>query len=274
MLSTLLTFGVLWLLLNAVYFVMQPSMIFLPSDEMLATPADWGLRYDDVWLESQQHKIHGWWIAGDPQPSALHRKTLLYFHGNASNISTRRESIEEFHQLGFDQLIIDYSGYGRSEGTASEHAMYADAHAAWRYVRQEKNLAPGDIIIFGRSLGGAVAMELAASLAPPEQAAALILESTFTSARDMAKRVVPLISPLIYQRFRFDTLGKIKRYNGPLLLIHSREDEIIPFEMGERLYAAANQNKRFVAIDGDHNSGFLQHIEQHKQELLAFVQSL
>lgn len=274
MVTILLIFGAIWLILNVVYFVLQPAMIFIPSHDMDATPADWGMPYEDVWLDSHGHRIHGWWISGARDNAALQGKTLLYFHGNAGNISHRRESIQEFHELGLDQLVIDYSGYGRSEGHASEHAMYADAQAAWHYTRQVKNVAADNILIFGRSLGGAVALDLADSLTGNEKAGALILESTFTSARDMAKRVVPLISPLIYQRFQFNSLKKIKRYHGPLLIIHSREDEVIPFFMGEKLFAAANQNKHFVAINGDHNSGFLQHIDQHKRELVAFVKAL
>jgi len=274
MTSILFAVVAVWFLLNIIYYQMQPSMIFFPSADLVATPKTWNLSYDDVWLESEGHKIHGWWIPGDVEVVATHHKTLLYFHGNAENISTRREAIIEFHELGLDQLIIDYSGYGLSQGEVSERAMYSDAQAAWQYVRQVKRVEANQIVIFGRSLGGAVAMDLAASLSESESAAALILESTFTSIREMAKRVVPVISPIIYQRYRFDSITKIKRYHGPLLVIHGRDDEIIPFFMGEQLYAAANQDKRFVAIDGDHNSGFLREIERHKREVLAFVQSL
>lgn len=272
--SIVLGIAAIWLALNLFYFFLQPSMIFIPERVLDATPANWGMQYEDVWLPSQGHKIHGWWLPGAKTGAPIANKALLYFHGNAGNISGRRESIEEFHQLGFDQLVIDYSGYGGSEGEASEQSLYADAQAAWRYVRDQKNVAAKDVIIFGRSLGGAVAAELAVSLDSSERAGALILESTFTSARDMAKRMVPLISPLIYQRYAFNSLDKIKHYRGPLLIIHSRDDELIPYSMGQRLFAAANESKRFVTINGDHNSGFLQHIEQHRRELTAFMQSL
>ncbi len=253
----------LLLILNSCMYLQQPTMIFFPSSEIAQTPANWNLEYEDVSFNAEDGtQLHGWYI---PHPGAS--KVLLFFHGNGGNISHRGDSVTIFHNLGLNVFIIDYRGYGKSQGVASEDGIYQDAAAAWQYLTQTRNHASKDIIIFGRSLGGAVATHLATEV----QAGALILESTFSSARDMAHTMLPLLSRLVLPRYRFDTERRIPRVNCPLLVLHSPDDEIIPFHLGEKVFQAAKQPKSFVALHGDHNSGFLQSRPEYEAALRQFV---
>jgi fermentation-respiration switch protein FrsA (DUF1100 family) len=242
---------------------MQPAMIFLPYVELQANPADWGLAYEDVWLETADGvRLHAWYL---PHPQS--RRTLLFFHGNAGNISHRQASLEIFHRLGLNVLILDYRGYGRSAGRPSEAGLYRDAAAAWDYLIRERDVAAGDIVLFGRSLGGAVAARLAAEVQP----GALILESTFSSARDFVRAFYPLLSWLIVRRFEFDSALQLQAVRCPVLVLHSPQDEIMPYALGQKLYQAARPPKAFHALRGDHNSGFLLSQPQYEQVLRTFL---
>jgi fermentation-respiration switch protein FrsA (DUF1100 family) len=241
----------------------QPAMIFFPIKDLVETPEDWGLEYENVTLKTKDDiKLHGWFI---PRQGAT--RTLLFFHGNAGNISHRRESVMIFHQLGLNVFIFDYRGYGNSQGKPSESGLFSDAMAAWHYLEHEKGLARQQVIIFGRSLGGSVAANLAATMQPR----GLILESTFSSAKDMAKVIFPILSRIIPLRFEFNTVERIKHVTSPLLVVHSTEDDIIPFKLGEKVYRAANQPKYLIKIHGDHNYGFLLSQADYEQALKAFL---
>lgn len=221
------------------------------------------MEYEDAILDTEDGvRLHGWFI---PHQNAS--RTVLFFHGNAGNISHRRESVEIFHRLGLNVLIFDYRGYGNSEGKPSEHGLYVDAMTAWQYLVQEKNISAQKIIIFGRSLGGVVGCNLATQVQP----GALILESTFSSAKDMANTIFPVISRIMPMRFEFNTEDYIKRVTSPLLIVHSTEDDIIPFWQGEKVFQAASQPKSFVKIQGDHNSGFFTSQPAYEQALGEFL---
>jgi fermentation-respiration switch protein FrsA (DUF1100 family) len=251
------------LVFNGMMFMQQSSMIFFPYAHLEQTPGDWGLQYQDVNLTTSDGiQLHGWYI-----PHADSSKVLLFFHGNAGNISHRGASIEIFHRLGLNVFIIDYRGYGKSQGDPDEAGLYRDADAAWQYLTQQIGIDKDKIIIFGRSLGGAVATRLAAEVHP----AALILESTFSSARDMAKSLFPIIYRLLIFRYRFNSMSTIKQINCPLLVMHSPDDEIIPFHVGEKLYNAANEPKRLIKMKGDHNNGFLLSQPAYEQSLRTFI---
>lgn len=252
-----------FLLFGSWLFYQQPAMIFFPSKDLIATPTGWGLQYEDVTLETEDGvRLHGWFI---PHQGAS--RTVLFFHGNAGNISHRRESVEIFHRLGLNVFIFDYRGYGNSQGKPSEYGLYVDAMTAWQYLVQEKNFSRQQIILFGRSLGGAVACNLAAGVQP----GALILESTFSSARDVANTIFPIMSRIVPMRFEFNTEDYIKRVTSPLLVVHSTEDDIIPFWQGEKVYQAASQPKYLVKIHGDHNSGFLMSQPTYEQAFGEFL---
>jgi len=251
------------LVFSGMLYLRQPSMIFLPSRTLDATPADWGLAYEEVSLTSADGiRLHGWYLPHDGS-----RRTLLFFHGNAGNISHRGESLRIFHRLGLNVLIIDYRGYGRSEGRPSEAGLDQDGEAAWHYLIKRRGLDAQDIVLFGRSLGGVVAARLAAKVQP----AGLILESSFSSARELAQRVFPLLSRLTPLRYDFNAAAALAEVHCPVLVVHSRGDEMIPYALGEKLYQAANEPKRFLLLQGDHNAGFILSQPHYEQGLQAFL---
>lgn len=255
-----------WVLLSLLLFLFQSSYIFQPYKSVTTTPAEVNLEYEEVNLEASDGvQLHGWWV---PHPAPGH--TLLFLHGNAGNISHRLPSLKFFNELGVSIFILDYRGYGKSEGKPGEQGTYRDAEAAWLFLVNEKNIRPEEIIIFGRSLGGAVASWLAAKY----QSAAVILESTFTSMADMGRHYYPYLPIQLINHIKYDTLERVKKIKSPLLIIHSREDEIVPFRFSETLYAAANEPKQFLEINGDHNYGYQESIELYRDGLLKFIQLL
>ena len=260
----LLLFGLA--LLNGCMYLQQPSMIFFPDATLDQIPTDWGLGYEDVFLKTEDGvRLHGWYI-----PRHGSQQTLLFFHGNAGNIAHRGASVAIFHRLGLNVFIFDYRGYGKSQGKPDESGLYKDARAAWRYLTDERGFDRKDIILFGRSLGGAVAAELAAEVRP----GGLILESTFSSARDMADAVFPVLSRLIFLRYDFDTVAYVERVECPVLVLHSPDDEIIPFRLGEKIFQVGNGPKSFVRMRGGHNSGFLMSQPDYERAIGAFISSV
>lgn len=252
-------------------YVMQPGMIFypnMPGRELVSTPAVMGLDYEDVRFEAgDQTQLHGWYIpspASNQNPKPL---TLLFLHGNAGNISHRMDSIRLFHDMGLNVFIFDYRGYGQSSGNISELGMYQDAEAAWRYLQQTRGVDEYGIIVFGRSLGGSVAAWLASRYQP----AALIVESSFSSVDSMAQRLYPFLPVRWLSRFRFDTKSYIQEVRSPVLVVHSREDEIIPFAEGLEIFETASEPRQFLEIHGGHNDGHIISGERYRDSLLLFI---
>lgn len=249
----------------AYLYSIQERIVFLPTKELGATPAARGLEYREVRLATADgERLHGWLVPAEPA-----RATLLFLHGNAGNVSHRLESLRQFHELGLSVLIFDYRGYGNSTGSPSEAGTYRDAEAAWRYLVGERGLSPRDIVVFGRSLGGAVAVDLATRHTP----AGLILESTFRSGAAMARHIAPLFPSGLLTRLHYPSEEKIQRVRCPVLVIHSRDDEIIPFEHGRALFAAAPEPKTFLELQGDHNSAFLVNETEYLQGLDGFLRT-
>ena len=248
---------------NAYLYTKQPAMVFYPLKEIQATPKDWGLPYESVKLNASD-TLSAWYI-----PHSEAEKTILFFHGNGGNISHRGDSIYLFHQLKLNVLIIDYPGYGESGGQPSEAGFYQSADAAWKYLVSDKKIKAENIIIFGRSLGGAVAVDLATRV----NAGGVILESTFSSVRDVIDIAFPVLSHFIYLRYSFNSLAKIPNVNSPILIIHSPDDEVIPFELSQRLFDNISSEKEFLHITGGHNYGFMQSIRPYMQTLRIFIQS-
>jgi hypothetical protein len=237
----------------------------LPSRLVAATPADVGLEFETVTLSTADGEtVTGWFV---PAPHA--RGTLLYLHGNAGNVGHRLDGIAMFHQLGLDTLIIDYRGYGASSGKPSEAGTYQDALAAWNHLTRHKRLAPERIVLFGESLGGSVAAWLAARYEP----AGLITYASFTSVPDIARELYPIF-PAWLVRYRYDTAAALARVKRPVLVIHSRDDEIVPFGHGQALFAAAAGPKHLVALHGGHNDAVQVSRERYEREISAFVDAL
>ncbi len=259
----------IYALLALTVYLLQGKMVFLsdlPGRALTATPDDIGLEYEDVSLPtSDDERLHGWYV-----PATDRRGVVLFFHGNAGNISHRLDSIEIFHQLGLDTLIIDYRGYGESTGKTNEQGTYLDAEAAWSYLVNDRGIPADRIIVFGRSLGGAIGAWLGAQHTP----AAVIIESSFTSGVDMARRLYPFLPVHLITRLRYPVAEYASRLDCPALVVHSRNDEIIPFEMGQSIYAAVKQRKSFLELRGDHNNGFFISRHDYIAGLDGFIESV
>ncbi|MBT2968961.1 MAG: alpha/beta hydrolase [Candidatus Thiodiazotropha sp. (ex Ctena orbiculata)] len=265
----LLLLGLLLLLVFVLYlYLNQTNLIHLPNipgRELEASPERLGFSFENVSLLTEDKvKLHGWYI-----PHQTPRATLLFFHGNAGNISHRLDSVSLFNSLGLSVLIIDYRGYGRSEGRPSEKGIYRDAETAWRYLREERAIPGHKILLFGRSLGGAAA----AYLATKYTAMGVVLESTFTSVPDMAAELYPWLPVRWLARYHYNSGERMAAIKIPVMIIHSRHDEIIPFEHGRMLYDRAGEPKRFLELSGDHNYGFLQSIDRYRDHWDDFIRS-
>lgn len=240
--------AVLVLLAAFVYFN-QSRLVYLPGRELVATPAVLKLEFEEVYVRlNEREKLHGWFIPADTEPRQQ-KSTVLFLHGNGGNISHRLATIEFLHRLGAAVFIIDYRGYGLSDGKPGEKNSYDDARAAFDWLTVTKEIQPDEITIFGRSLGGAIAVDLAGRV----DCRGLIMESSFTSAVDMGRMIYPFLPISWLMRFDYNSLEKINKVNCPVLVTHSPTDEMIPFEMGRRVYQAASEPKEFVEIFGGHN---------------------
>jgi uncharacterized protein len=247
----------------------QTRLMFFPDSLLRSTPAKHDLVYQDVWLSVNTQQVHGWWI-----PSSDLSPVLLYLHGNGSNNGDGVDLAAAFHQLGLSVLLLDYRGYGKSDRIfPNETRVYEDAEAAWNYLTHEQKIIPENIFVYGHSLGGAIAIELATK--HPEMAG-LIVTGTFTSIRNIVNlnsllQIFPL-NWLLTQHF--DSIAKIKSLQVPLLIIHGTADEVIPVAMGQKLYAAAPEPKQLVVIPGgDHNNLFRVGGQQYLSNLQQFIQT-
>ena len=243
-----------YLLIGLALWSQQKKFIFFPTPQIEATPNAFGAQFEDVHIPVTDGKESGtldaWWLAG-PNPTG---KVILYLHGNAVNIGANAEQAARLNRFGYSVLLPDYRGYGKSTGgSPSEHSVYVDAEAAWDYLKNTRRVPPKAVIIYGHSLGGAIAIELAAHHA---DAGGLMTESTFTSVYDVANRerlfhAFPL-RLVITQRF--DSIEKIPNIKIPYLAIHGTGDRLIPYQMSQQLYAAARQPKRILLVPrADHD---------------------
>jgi uncharacterized protein len=240
---------------------LENMLLFFPNKTLNGTPARIGLTFDEVFLKStDQVKIHAWWV-----PCGRSRATLIFSHGNAGNISHRLEKLKIFHGLGLDVFLYDYRGYGKSTGSPSEAGLYADAQAAYDFVVKEKHIPRERIISYGESLGGPVA----AHLASKNEVGATILDSTFTSLKDMARVHYPVLAPLTQSKF--DTLADVRTVEKPVLVLHSTDDEVVPYSQGQQLFKAATGPKQFVELRGDHNGGFMKSRTNYVKGLGTFL---
>jgi fermentation-respiration switch protein FrsA (DUF1100 family) len=239
------------------------SFIYYPDPHWIVTPDRLGLEAEEVTLTPEPEvQLHAWFF---PRSNPL--ATLLFCHGNAGNASHRLENVYHLLQTGFQVLLFDYRGYGHSSGQPSEPGLYRDAEAAWIHLVERPDTTGAPCIIFGRSLGGAVAVELATSV----EADGLIIESTFTSIRTLARLVFPL--PLPSLPVKYDSLSKISKIKMPLLVIHGERDELVPFTDGQALFEAAPEPKAWHPIPGaGHNDTYHTGGDAYFQRLAAFAE--
>jgi fermentation-respiration switch protein FrsA (DUF1100 family) len=245
-LYSILGAGLLYLLFAAVIFAFQSRLIYFPAKELDASPHDLGLRYEAITVTASDGvELFGWFV-----PAQEERAVVLYCHGNAGNISSRLWTIQLYNKLHLSTFIFDYRGFGHSGGSPSEEGTHADALAAWKYLVDVRKIPPERIVVAGESLGGAVAARLAAECRP----GALILSSTFTSLQEVASELYPFLPIKWMLRFRYPTSAYLRSVKCPVLIVHSREDELIPYSHGRDLYAQAPAPKELLEIKGGHNT--------------------
>ena len=248
-----------YLIVCAAIFFWQERLIYFPTRDYWSTPAGLALTYEDITLTTDDGRsLAAWYL-----PHSTPKGTIVFFHGNGGNMAESLQTLKCFHRLGYSTLAFDYRGYGRSDGTPDEDGTYRDAEAAWRYLVQTRGVAPEDIVLFGRSLGGAVAIELATRHRPR----ALVVESTFTSLVAIGKSEYPFLPVTLLCTNRYESIKKVPGILCPKLFIHSTGDEIVPFEQGQRLFAAAAEPKRFLETPGGHNSGGFEYNPKYTQRL-------
>ncbi len=252
-------------LCTALYF-QQQRLMFFPSRDLANNPARYQLKYEDLHIPvTEGQNLHGWWIPGE-KPDA---PVMLYFHHNAINIGANVSQALQFHNMGYTVVLFDYRGFGQSDGGfPTEAQVYEDARAMWNYVTQVRQVLPSRIVIYGHSVGGAIAIDLAAQ--HPE-AGALIVQSSFTSMRDMTKRFgVYWVLPIeLILRQRFESLQKMKSVGMPVLVITGTEDVQIPVLMGERLSAEARGSKQLIIIPGGGHDNHL--AQQYRLMVKQFI---
>jgi len=237
--------GLLYAAACAYLWKEQRQLIFLPQAVVARTPADVDMEFQEVSVPvGKQSALSGWWLPGDSHQTT--EAAVLYLRGNDGNLGQEVDRLRALHRHGFPIFAIDYRGYGRSSGPPpSEAQLYEDAMAAWDYLVGTQGVAPGRIVIYGHSLGGAVATELALYRGP---ACGVVLEATFTSMSEMARLEYPWIPVDWLLRERFDTLSKMGRLDLPIVFVHGTADDVVPPVMTERLYGAARGDKQLVMV--------------------------
>lgn len=245
---------------------LEQQMLYRPYATFEGDPSALGLAFENVWLQTSDGvRLHGWWIPGrDGSP------TLLYCHGNGGNISHRLDRVGIYHGLGYSVFLFDYRGYGKSAGTPNEKGTYRDAAAAWEYLTSIRHIPGTAIVLYGESLGCAIALETA--LHGP--AAGLILESPFTSTVAVAQRLFPQLPVQAIIKNHYDNLAKIALIKMPLLILHSPDDQTVPFAMGQALFDAAPQPKTLVRLRGSHVFGYRDAGSAYPNALKTFTNSL
>lgn len=255
-----------WVVLLGMLFKwFEHSQVYVPRAEWAVSPEVLGHPWKDVAIETDDGVRLSAWFFPAASDSPRRHLAIVISHGNGGNISHRLSLYDICYSLGVNVLAYDYRGYGKSQGRPYEEGTYNDAVAAYQWLRQQ-GFSPKHIIAYGESLGGAVAAELALR----EEVGALVLQSTFTSIPDMGKRLFPWLPVRLLSSIRYDTLEKVPRLTLPLLVMHSPVDSVVPFEQGRALFEAANEPKRFVRLQADHNDP----LEPDRPTIVAAMENL
>ena len=246
----------------------QRALIFLPESVVRLTPNNIGIEFRELNIAvNSRGVINAWWLPADPSLSAA--VAVLYFHGNDGNLGGELERLDKLHRLGLPILAIDYRGYGNSSGPApSESNLYEDAVAAWDHLVRAHGFHPKRIVLYGHSLGAAVAVELALRRAP---ACGIVLESAFTSMAAMARSEYPLVPVDWLLEERFDTLNKISQLALPMLFVHGMNDDIVPVGMTEELFRAAREPKQLFLVDAGHEDALQKGGQRVAQAIAEFA---
>jgi hypothetical protein len=251
----------------------QAHFIFRPERIIANTPAEYQLPFEDVYVKvndgnGNNERIHAWWIPAEYPGD----RYLLYLHGSALNIGANITHARRFHHMGFSVFLVSYRGYGKSDGTfPTEAQVYSDAQAAWTYLVEQKGIDPEAIFIYGHSLGGAVAIQLAVN---NPAGGGLIVEAAFTSIADMARRIPKYrIFPIeLIVHERFDSIKKVSRLQVPVLYIHGTDDKLVPHEMSRELYKCTTSAKQLKLISGGgHNNSASVGGDEYLQAVRNFI---
>ncbi len=263
--------GVIFIAYCIRFYRMQPRILYQYYASLEVKARHYSITYEEIYYQTVDGEtISAWYIPTETKEGQPSERVVLFCHGNAGNIAQRIDSFKVFQGLGLNIFIFDYRGYGRSSGRPSEKGTYRDADGAWSYVVDVLKFKPENIILFGRSLGGAVS----AYLAEKHPFRAWIIESSFTSIPDMAKQLFPWQPIKWLTRYQYNTLKRIKNVHCPVLVIHSPDDTLIPYSHGRRLYEAANLPKAFLRIRGNHIYGFIESGSQYVDGLELFLDGL
>lgn len=239
--------------------------IYFPVREIKFYPSSVNLEFKNFdFYTADKLIINAWYIPCDQA-----KYTLLFCHGNAGNIMDRLDKIKLLHQIGLNILIFDYRGYGKSQGNPSEKGLYLDAQAAYEYLVNTLKVNPQEIILYGESLGSAIAIDLASS----KPVAGMIIEGGFSSGRDMARKIYPFI-PSFFVSNIYDSLAKVKAIQAPALFIHGSQDQVVPLKLARKLFQAANNPKEFLELPGDHDATFFNSWQKVKASILALMRKI
>ena len=253
--------GGAFIIISAMLYFFQGKFVYHPGKKFIGTPDAIGIAFEEVLFQSMSGaKLHGWYVPGKPG-----KYTVLFCHGNAGNISNRLKTLKIMHDLGYNFFIFDYQGYGKSEGSPSEEGTYQDTRGALNYLKKVKKCSMDQIIFHARSLGGGICSKIAAE----EKARIFILESTFTSIKELAKTIYPYLPVEYLTRIHYPTQENLKKLSCPILFMHSPTDEVIPFAHGKKLYETYNGEKSWLQLTGGHNDG----IYVSEKEYIAAIQT-
>ncbi len=255
-------------LLSALYkFITQAYLVYNPDRQIINTPFNIRLYFEEIFFRTSDGlNISGWFI-----PVKNNNGVILILHGKSGNISNRLTFLNYFsRKLGLSAFIIDYRGYGKSEGVPDEKGTYMDAEAAWNYLTAIKKIKSQDIIIFGRSLGGPIAARLAGKV----DAKALILESTFTTLTELVTQLYPYLPVRKFFKYKYPTIDYLKKVNSPVLIIHSSEDDYIPYSHAMKLYSTANKPRQLLKIKGSHSINYIKSEEAYIDGIKTFLSKL
>jgi uncharacterized protein len=266
LITTILTLVILYLGILLCFYFFQGRLVFHPRKEIISTPADLGLDFEKIkCVIPGKPAITGWYLNQENT-----QKTLLYCHGNAGNLSTHLDHIAAIYKTGVNVFIFDYQGFGETPGKPTEANTYKDALTAYEYLTQVKKITPKNIILYGHSLGGAIASKIATKV----ETKGLILEGTFTDINELGAELYPYLPVKKLSKVNYNSIKNIKSITVPILIIHSIDDEVIPYKYGQELFKAAPEPKSFLEVEGRHDETYIVSRYKYRDGISAFINSL
>jgi uncharacterized protein len=262
----LVMLAAVYVLAMVVIYFAQPFILYFSDKKVLSTPDDYGIKFENVTVVTADNvRINAWYVPADKSEF-----TVIYCHGNGGNLMYYLKVVSFLNGLNLSCLLFDYRGYGSSEGKPTEEGTYLDAEAACKWLVSEKKISPDKIIIFGWSLGASVASHLATKI----DCASLVLDGAFTAYADITRKHFPFMPASLFAKYNYRTIDYLKNVRRPVMITHSRNDEVAPFRFGQKLFCAANEPKKFVETAGRHNNAFTDSAEIYKKAWLDWIKFL